>query len=47
MKNSELADLTFGSFNVGWEMTGTFNAGMQLRNISAKYATQQKTTAIR
>ncbi|MHA4894603.1 hypothetical protein ACXZ1K_07630 [Pedobacter sp. PWIIR3] len=34
LKSTELADLAIESTNVGWEIPGTFNAGIQFKNLS-------------
>lgn len=34
LPNTVLTDLQLGSFNLGWEVTGTFDVSMRLKNIS-------------
>lgn len=34
LSNTALSDLQLGSFNLGWEVTGTFDVSMRLRNVS-------------
>ena len=40
MKNTKVEDLYLGGFNIGWEVTGTFNCSMDLKNISLKGITE-------
>lgn len=36
LKDAELKDMELFSYNIGWEIPGTFNAGVQLKNIFAE-----------
>ncbi len=37
LKDADLEDMAINSFNMGWEVTAPYDAGVKLRNISAEY----------
>lgn len=38
LEDADLEDMALNSFNMGWEVTGPYDAGVKLKNISAEYA---------